>query len=70
MGKTGVGRGTNQYGVKGVSQVSQQGPDVLDHLAKENSGFKSEHRDTAGCCECGETTHTCQDCPTFTEPGD
>ena len=33
MSKTGGGRGTNQYGVRGVSQASQQDTGVLDDLA-------------------------------------
>ena len=33
MGKTGGGKGTNQYGVKGVSQASRQDAAVLDGLA-------------------------------------
>lgn len=24
-----------------------------------------EHLDTERCCECGDTRHVCQDCPTF-----
>lgn len=33
MGKTGGGKGTNQYAVQGVSQASRQGTAVLDDLA-------------------------------------
>ena len=33
MSKTGGGVGTNQYGIRGVSQANQQGTDVLDDLA-------------------------------------
>lgn len=33
MSKTGGGKGTNQYGVKGVSQAKQQGTDVVVGLA-------------------------------------
>ena len=34
MGKTGGGRGTNQYQVRGVSQASSQDAAVLDDLAE------------------------------------
>ena len=26
----------------------------------------TEHTDVGKCCECGELTHSCQDCPVFT----
>ena len=42
MGKTGGGIGTNQYAVRGVSQVSRQGAGVLDDLAEEHSGSESD----------------------------
>jgi hypothetical protein len=35
MTKTGGGKGTNQYAVKGVSQASRQSTAVLDDLAAE-----------------------------------
>ena len=41
MGKTGGGRGTNQYGVKGVSQASRQDARVLDDLAEGKDGAVS-----------------------------
>lgn len=34
MGKTGGGIGTNQYGLKGVSQINRQSADVLDDIAE------------------------------------
>lgn len=41
MGKTGGGRGTNQYAVRGVSQANQQNSNVLRDLA-ETDGSISE----------------------------
>ena len=38
MSKTGGGRGTNQYAVRGVSQANQQEADVVDGLAASEGG--------------------------------
>ncbi len=27
--------------------------------------WDEEHIDDGECCECGESSHACQDCPTF-----
>lgn len=45
MSKTGGGRGTNQYGVKGVSQAKKQTADVLSRLAvgDEVDGYELLH---------------------------
>ena len=40
MGKTGGGKGTNQYAVRGASQAGRQGTAVLDDL----SGASDSHR--------------------------
>lgn len=37
MGKTGGGRGTNQYGVKGVSQACAHSAEALDNLASDTA---------------------------------
>jgi hypothetical protein len=30
-----------------------------------SEAWDEEHVDDGECCECGESTHVCQDCPTF-----
>lgn len=40
MSKTGGGRGTNQYALRGASHAQVQGSVVLDDLAKADDGFE------------------------------
>lgn len=42
MGKTGGGMGTNQYGVRGVSQSRWQGMGVIDGLAENEPAHEEE----------------------------
>ena len=51
MGKTGGGRGTNQYAVKGVSQASRQSVAGLDDRAAEDVVRES------WSCDRGEWVH-------------
>ena len=48
MGKTGGGRGTNQYAVRGVSRANRQNPPVLDRLAA-SANDPQQAEPLAGC---------------------
>ena len=50
--KTGGGRGTNQYAVRGVSQASRQSVAVLDDLATEEEVVRE-----SWSCDHGEWVH-------------
>jgi hypothetical protein len=40
--------------------------ELLDRWWPEVNAKNTEHTDVGKCCECGELTHSCQDCPVFT----